>query len=130
MLARGGGESTRAKGGGRERVVEDGEVVVAWPTMCAGSGKPGKERSEDAYIRSRPAHPRKGWSYQLHAELRLYLQLSRHETHWLENATCQGTQEHISLCTPKSTISLNYIWKTKVGQLRAHSTSRLWRAWA
>ena len=47
----------------------------------------------------------------------------------LENATCHGTQEHISLCTPKSTISLNYIWKTKVGQLRTQSTSRLRGAW-
>ena len=28
MLARGGGESARAKGGGWERVVKDGEVVV------------------------------------------------------------------------------------------------------
>ena len=62
-------------------------------------------------------HTRGRAGHQLHAELRLYLQLSLHETHVLENATCQGTQEHISLCTPKSTISLNYIWKTKVGQL-------------
>ena len=45
MLARGGGESARAKGGGWEKVVEDGEVVVGWPMMmCAGSGKPGKKR--------------------------------------------------------------------------------------
>ena len=50
----------------------------------------------DPHIRGRAGH-------QLHAELRLYLQLSLHETHGLENATCHGTQEHISLCTPKST---------------------------
>ena len=25
-------------------MVEDGEVVVGWPTVCAGSGKPGKKR--------------------------------------------------------------------------------------
>ena len=66
VLARGGGESARAKGGGWERVAEDGEVVVGWPTMCAGSGKPVAKSEDDAregaYIRSRPAHPRKGWS--------------------------------------------------------------------
>jgi hypothetical protein len=75
------------------------------------------------------SHPKYRARHQLHAELRLYVQVSLHETHGLENATCQGTQEHISLCTPKSTISLNYIWNTKVGQLRTQSTSRLWRAW-
>jgi len=47
----------------------------------------------DPHIRRRAGH-------QLHAELRLYLQLSLHETHGLENATCHSTQEQISLWTP------------------------------
>ena len=61
----------------------------------------------DPHTQSRAGH-------QPHAELRIYVQVSLHETHGLENATCHGTHEHISLCTPDSAISLNYIWKTKV----------------
>ena len=57
VLDRGGGESARAKGGGWESVVEDGEVVVGWPTVCARSGKPlaksEDEAREDAFTRSR-----------------------------------------------------------------------------
>ena len=65
MLAMGGGESARAKGGAWERVVEDGELVVGGSTVCVGSANLAKSEDdarEDAYIRSRPTHPRKGWS--------------------------------------------------------------------
>ena len=47
------------------------------------------------------------------AEMRLLVQDSLLETQGLKHATCHGTQEHISLYTLDSAISLNYIWKTK-----------------
>ena len=131
MLAMGGGESARAKGGAWERVVEDGELVVGGSTVCVGSANLTKSEDDAATARKHEVdpHTQSRAGHQLHDELRVYVQVSLHETHGFENATCQGTQEHISLCTPKSTISLNYIWKTKVGQMRAQSTSRLRRAW-
>ena len=60
VLARGGGESARAKGGAWESVVEDGELVVGGSTVCVGSAnltKKRRRRSDDACERSRPAHP-------------------------------------------------------------------------
>ena len=40
------------------------------------------------------------------AELRLLVPALLLEAQGLDNATCHGTQEHNSLCTPTSTISL------------------------
>ena len=48
------------------------------------------------------------------AEMRLLVQVSLLETQGIENTTCHGTHEHISLCTPESAISLNY------GKLKSH----------
>ena len=59
VLDRGGGESARAKGGGWESVVDDGEVVVGWPTVCAGSGKPGKKRRRST---RRCVHTKQTWT--------------------------------------------------------------------
>ena len=59
VLDRGGGESARAKGGGWESVVEDGEVVVGWPTVCARSGKPGKKRRRST---RRCVHTKQTWT--------------------------------------------------------------------
>ena len=58
VLDRGGGESARAKGGGWESVVEDGEVVVGVGQRCAQEvanlAKSEDEAREDAFTRSRP----------------------------------------------------------------------------
>ena len=75
-------------------------MVVGWPTVCAGSGKPGKKRRRRT---RRCVHTKQtrtseeGLVISSHAELRLYVQVSLHETHGLENATCHSTQEYISL---------------------------------
>ena len=71
------------------------DVRGKWQTWQKAKTTHAKMRTYEAdpHIRRRAGH-------QLHAELRLYLQLSLHETHGLENATCHSTQEQISLWTP------------------------------
>ena len=95
MLGRGGGESARAKGGAWESVVEDGELVVGGSTVCVGSANLTKSEDEAATMRGNEVDPhiRSRARHQLHADLRLYVQVSLHETHGLENATCHSTQE-------------------------------------
>ena len=84
-------------------------VRKKWQTWQKAKTKHAKMRSHEADLDNSRVSRR-----TQDAEMRLLVQVSLHETHGLEHATCHGTHEHISLCTPDSAIPLNYIWKTKV----------------
>ena len=100
-------------------VVEDRELVMGGSTVCAGSGKPGKNaKTTHAQMRTHETHldnSRLDLSRRTQdAKMRLLVQVSLLETQGIENTTCHSTHEHISLCTPESAISLNY------GKLKSH----------
>ena len=86
------GSLPEQRGGAWETVVEDvdGELAVGGSTVCVGSANLTKSEDEAATTRENEVdpHTQSRAGHQLHAELRMHVQVSLHETHRLENATC------------------------------------------
>ena len=94
-----------------ERVVEDGELVVGRSTVCVGSANLTKSGNDAATARKHEVdpHTQSKAGHQLHAELRLYVQVSLHETHGLENATCHSIHKSRSASGPPWTPHAHYL---------------------